>query len=92
MSPKTAIPWTLGRVKSAGLSLRAHCRNDRCGRSYEANLEALIAHFGAYAPLTELASQTCEGCGQALGFGLTLSEDEDWDVADDAAERDWRGR
>ena len=41
MAAKSAMPWTLGRVKSAGLTLRAHCRNDRCGRSYEANLNVV---------------------------------------------------
>jgi hypothetical protein len=92
MAGKSAMPWTLGRVKSAGLTLRAHCKNERCGRSYEANLDALIAHFSAYAPLTELAGQTCEACNEALGLSLALPDDEEWDVVDDAAERDWRGR
>lgn len=89
---ESAMPWTLGRVKSAGLELRAHCLNPRCGRAYEASLDALIAHFGPYAPLTELAGQTCEACGEALGFSLALPDDEDWEAIDEAAERDWRGR
>jgi hypothetical protein len=94
MAAKSAIPWTLGRVKSAGLSLVARCQNDRCGRTYEASLEGLIAHFGAYAPLTELAGQTCEACSAALGFSLVVQDDgdDDWDMPDEAADRDWRGR
>jgi hypothetical protein len=92
MAGRSVIPWTLGRVRSAGLELRAHCLNARCGRSYEANLGALIAHFGEYAPLSELAGQTCEACNEPLGFSLALPDDEEWDVVDEAAERDWRGR
>ena len=94
MAGKSAIPWTLGRVKSAGLALLARCQNDRCGRTYEANLDSLIAHFGPYAPLTELAGQTCEACSTALGFSLVLDDggDDDWDSQNEAADRDWRGR
>jgi len=55
-------------------------------------VHALIAHCGAYAPLSQLASQTCEGCGEPLGFSLALPDDEEWDAVDEAAERDWRGR
>jgi len=92
MASESAMPWTLGRVRSAGLTLRAHCLNARCGRAYEADIDALIAHCGAYAPLSQLASQTCEGCGEPLGFSLALPDDEEWDAVDEAAERDWRGR
>jgi|GEM_PF-1774133 len=93
MAAKSTIPWTLGRVKSAGLGLRAQCQNERCGRIYEANLDALISHLGAYAPLTELAGQTCEACSAPLGYALVLEDDEDdWDPQDEAADRDWRGR
>lgn len=60
---------TLGTVKRHRHEIVLHCRRERCGRRAVANLEALIARFGAAFPIDEVMGHVvCVGCGARFPY------------------------
>src|SRR6266850_5698602 len=60
---------TLGTVKKHQHEIVLHCRRERCGRRAVANLEVLIARFGAAFPIDEVMEHVvCTGCGAQFPY------------------------